>query len=318
VEFVIDCTGFKSLVWSRMGAEPFVSVGDRLLNDRAIPVQIPHRDPTKIEACTRATALGAGWVWRVPLYSRVGTGYVYSSAFRSDDEARAEFIAHIRAAGDLPADAPDPDTRVINMRIGYRRQPWIKNCVAIGLASGFVEPLEATAIYAIDAATQRLILNFPDKQCSPALVNVYNARSTTIMEEIVDFLQLHYVTSNRTEPYWVTVREEAKLSDWLREKLELWHYRFPDMADTHKNMLFDFSNFIHVLYPKGYFANTHPPMERMIRAEDWQAFGRDAKVQTRRLLGTLPSHYDLLTHIRGAKPARADARNLPLGTLGQR
>ena len=135
VEFVIDCTGFKSLIWGRMGAEPFISINDRLLNDRAIPVQLPHRDPSKVEPCTRATALGAGWVWRVPLYSRVGTGYVYSSAFRSDDQAQAEFLAHIRATGDLPADAPDPQMRVIKMRIGYTRQPWIRNCVAIGPVS---------------------------------------------------------------------------------------------------------------------------------------------------------------------------------------
>jgi tryptophan halogenase len=318
VEFVVDCTGFKSLVWSRMGAEPFLSMGDRLLNDRAIPVQIFHRDPTKIEPCTRATALGAGWVWRVPLYSRVGTGYVFSSAFRSDDEARAEFIAHIRATGDLQADAPDPDMRVINMRIGYRRQPWIKNCVAIGLSSGFVEPLEATAIYAIDAAAHRLIMNFPDKHCSPALAKAYNARSTSLMEEIVDFLQLNYLTSNRTEPYWVAAREETRRSDWLRDKLELWHNRFPDLDDTHKNALFDFSNFIYVLYPKGYFANAYSPVERMIRQEDWQAFGSNLKTTTTRLLGTLPSHYDLLTHIRAAKPARTDAINLPIGNLGRR
>src|SRR5262249_4376650 len=75
VEFVIDCTGFRSLIIDRVRKGAFVSYADQLLNDRAIPVQIPHRDPTKIEPCTRATALGAGWVWRVPLYSRVGTGY---------------------------------------------------------------------------------------------------------------------------------------------------------------------------------------------------------------------------------------------------
>src|SRR5262249_20596776 len=109
IEFIIDCTGFRGLIIDRVRKEPFISFNDELLNDRAIPVQIPHRDPTKIEPCTRATALGAGWVWRVPLYSRVGTGYVYSSVFRSDDEARAEFFDHLRAIGDLTADARDPE-----------------------------------------------------------------------------------------------------------------------------------------------------------------------------------------------------------------
>ena len=169
---------FRSLIWSRMGAEPFMSAGDRLMNDRAIPLQLPHPVPTPSNPAHAPMALGAGWAWRVPLYSRVGTGYVYSSAFRSDDEARDEFIAHLRATGDLPADAPEPETRVIKMRVGYTRQPWIKNCVAIGLSSGFVEPLEATAIYTIDAAAHRLVMNFPDRHCNPALAKAYNERTT--------------------------------------------------------------------------------------------------------------------------------------------
>lgn len=301
VEFVIDCTGFKSLIWNRLGGEPFTSIGDRLFNDRAIPLQLAHPDPTNIEPCTRAFALGAGWAWRVPLYSRVGTGYVYSSAFRSDDEARAEFIAHLRATGDLPASAPEPETRVIKMRTGYTRQPWIKNCVAIGLSSGFVEPLEATAIYSIDAAAHRLVMNFPDKQCNPALAKAFNDRSSALMEEIVDFLQLNYVTSNRSDPYWMAVRKEGRLSDWLRDKLELWRLRLPDLDDTNKNMLFDFANMIYALYPKGYFAKTDTPLERLAASEDWKAYGQDLKAKIARLQSVLPSHYDLLTHIRASK-----------------
>jgi tryptophan halogenase len=310
VEFVVDCTGFKSLIWSRMGAEPFVAAGDRLLNDKAIPLQVGHRDPTNIEPCTRATALGAGWAWRVPLYSRVGTGYVYSSAFRSDDEARAEFLAHLRASGDLPAGGPDPDTRVINMRVGYTRQPWIKNCVAIGLSSGFVEPLEATAIYSIDAAATRLVMNFPDKQCSPALAKAYNERATALIEEIIDFLQINYLTSNRREPYWAAIREETRRSDWLLEKMELWQHRYPDLDDTYGKLLFDFSNFIYTLYPKGYFAKIHAPLENTIRLDDWKNFGQQLNKDVNTLTASLPSHYDLLTHIRSAGSLKStDLRN---------
>jgi len=316
VEFVVDCTGFKSLIWSRMGGEPFVSAGDRLLNDRAMPLQIPHRDPTKIEPCTRSTALGAGWVWRVPLYSRVGTGYVYSSAFRSDDEARAEFLAHLRAIGDLPADAPDPDTRVIKMRIGYTRQPWIKNCVAIGLSSGFVEPLEATAIYTIDAAAHRLVMNFPDKQCSPALAKAYNACSAALLEEIVDYLQMTYATSNRPEPYWLAARETPR-SDWLRDKMELWRLRFPDMDDTYEARLFGWSTYIIVLLSSGYLAKAHSPLENAIRFEDWQAYGQNLKSQVTNLLPKLPSHYELLTAIRAGTSKPAHEFGLPAGPPGR-
>jgi tryptophan halogenase len=317
VELVVDCTGFKSLIWSRMGAEPFVSLSDRLFNDRAIPLQLPHRDPTKIEPSTRATALGAGWVWRVPLYSRLGTGYVYSSAFRSDDEARAEFLGHLRAAGELPADAPDPETRVINMRVGYTRQPWIKNCVAIGLSAGFVEPLEATAIYSIDAAATRLVMNFPDKQCDPALAKAYNARATRLIEEIIDFLQMIYVTSNRTEPYWTAVREQTRRSEWLRDKLELWRCRFPDLDDTYDSALFSYSVYTCALYPKGYFANIQSPLSGSIRAEDWRAYGEEVKQTTSRLLTTLPSHYDLLTNIRASATLPADALRKQPALIGR-
>jgi flavin-dependent dehydrogenase len=298
VEFVIDCTGFRSLIWSRMGAEPFISVGQRLLNDRAIPFQLPHRDPKAIEPATRAIALGAGWVWRVPLYSRLGTGYVYSSAFRSDDEALREFVAHLRAGGDLAADAPEPETRVIKMRVGYTRQPWIKNCVAIGLSSGFVEPLESTAIYAIDAAAHRLVMNFPDKQFSPTLAREYNALSTALMEEIVDFLQLNYITSKRDEPYWVAVREEAPRSEWLRHKLELWRVRIPDLNDTYSHVLFSYHLYINLLLARGYLDDVRFTLEDAIRSEDWVAYNQNIRAQEAQHLAVLPSHYDLLTSIR--------------------
>jgi glycine/D-amino acid oxidase-like deaminating enzyme len=323
VEFVVDCTGFKSLIWSRMGAEPFISVGQRLLNDRAIPFQLPHCNPQAIEPATRVIALGAGWVWRVPLYSRLGTGYVYSSAFRSDDEAQAEFIAHLRASGDLAGDAPDPETRVIKMRVGYTRQPWIKNCVAIGLSSGFVEPLESTAIFAIDAAAHRLVMNFPDKQFSPALAKEYNALSTALMEEIVDFLQLNYITSERDEPYWVAVRDEARLSEWLRHKLEVWRVRIPDLNDTYSHVLFSYHLYINLLLSKGYLDNVRFALEDAVRSEDWIRYGQNVRAQEAQQLGTLPSHYDLLTSIRaGSSMARweppsvaAAGRRDPLAAL---
>lgn len=326
VEFVIDCTGFKSLIRSRMGAEPFISVGDRLLNDRAIPLQLPHPDPTKIEPCTRSIALGAGWAWRVPLYSRVGAGYVYSSAFRSDDEAWAEFLAHLRASGDLAADAPEPERRVIKMRVGYTRQPWIKNCVAIGLSSGFVEPLEATAIFTIDAFAHWLVMNFPDKQCSPVLAKAYNARAAALIEEIVDFLQMTYATTHRPEPYWTAVREEVSFSDWLRDRVELWRHRFPDGYDTLTNKLFGDGTYLMLLLSKGFLGNAYFPLEGAIRFEDWMAYGQSLKAQTNQLLATLPSHYELLTSIRAGAarpsqslriPAAAPARNDLLEKLQQ-
>ncbi len=306
VEFIIDCTGFKNLIMERLRTAPFISLNDHLLNDRAIPVQIPHRDPKKIEPCTRATALGAGWVWRVPLYSRVGTGYVFSSAFRSDDEARAEFFSHLRAIGDLPAEAPDPNTHVIKMRVGYTNQSWVKNCVSIGLSGGFIEPLEATAIYTIELAARWFVAHFPDRTASPALASRYNALMTGLYEEIRDFIQMHYYTSNRSEPYWVAARE-APLPDTLRERLELWRVRLPDDTDSRPNSLFKYWNYTVVMQPKGFFKGLRFPLDGSLSRDHWDKFGRDLEAYKRELMRVLPDHYELLTDIRSYKPVTASA-----------
>jgi tryptophan halogenase len=297
VELVIDCTGFRGLLIKEALGEPFVSLGDRLLNDRAIPVQIPHRDPTTIEPCTRSSALGAGWVWRVPLYSRLGTGYVFSSAFRSDDEARREFFDYLRRIGDLPQDVPDPETRIIQMRIGHSRRFWVKNCVAIGLAAGFVEPLEATGIYMIEAAARWLAGHFPDKSFSPALANSYNRLMNELYAEVVDFIQLHYLTSNRDEPYWQAARN-TPVSDWLSDMLELWKHRLPEALDTRSNSLFKYWSYIFVLQPKRFFAGTTFPLDGAIRKDQWEAFAGDLQRRNQAILPLMPSHYQLVTEMR--------------------
>jgi hypothetical protein len=130
------------------------------------------------------------------------------------------------------------------------------------------------------------------------LACAYNALSTALMEEIVDFLQVLYRTSNREDPYWKAVRHDTKLSDWLTDNLELWRCRFPDLNDTFARYLFGFSNYTYVMVPKGYFSGISSPLDSSIRFEDWQSYGRELKQKTARLLNTLPDHYQLLTAIR--------------------
>jgi tryptophan halogenase len=298
VEFIIDCSGFRSLVIEKVFKEPFIPLSDQLLNDRAIPVQLPHRAPTSIDPCTGATALTSGWVWRVPLFNRVGTGYVYSSAFKSDDEARAEFFQHIRATGDLPADAPDPDTRVIHMRVGHSRRAWVKNCVAIGLSGGFIEPLEATGIFLIDVAARWFVGHFPDKDCIPALADRYNELMNVLYAEVRDFVQLHYATTNRDEPYWVAARNDVKQSDSLTSNLEVWRRRMPEAVDTRTNVLFTFWNYIYVLEQKDFFKGITFPLEGSISRELWTQYLGAMQKEKLGLVHALPRHYDLLVAIR--------------------
>jgi flavin-dependent dehydrogenase len=308
VDLVIDCTGFRGIVHGKVSPRKFTDFSGYLLNDRAIPVQIPHRNPKKIEPCTRATALSAGWVWRVPLYSRVGTGYVFSSAFKSDDEARDEFFAHLRRIGDLAPDAPDPETRVINMRVGYHQDSWSKNCVAIGLSGGFVEPLEATAIHSIAISARWLLMNFPDKDFHPPLVQQYNALASNLYETIRDFVQTHYLSGNRFDPYWRAAREDVKVSDVLKWRFEVWKDRLPDEYDTRGDSVFQYWSYIYILQPRGYFAGRKFAVDPAITQADWNIYCNALERKKQECIASLPDHYELLTALRAGAPVRQTAK----------
>ncbi len=306
VQLVVDCSGFRSLIMGKVLNEPFESYSDHLLCDRALAVQLPHPDPTRLDPCTHSTALGAGWCWRVPLYSRVGTGYVFSSRFRSDDEAIEEFRAHLGEAG------RDAEPRVIRMRIGRVRRTWVKNCVAIGLSGGFIEPLESTAIHMIECTARWLVRHFPDRSMSPVLVNHFNKFTQALYEEVRDFIMMHYYSSNRKEPFWVAARSEIELSETLRERLELWRYTFPSVIDTSGDRLFDYWNYLVVLYSKGFFKDVSMPLEGSTSKADWDRYLRRIMGMRRNMLETLPDHYELVTAIREAAEQGAKLQAPPV------
>jgi len=293
VEFVIDCTGFKGLILQKALKEPFIPYGKHLLCDRAVPVLIPHKDPTRIEPCTTATGMSAGWAWNVPLYDRLGTGYVYSSQFLSEDEAIDELMRHL---GDQ---APkDFDPKVIPMKIGRVRNPWVKNCIATGLSAGFVEPLEATAIFTIEMTARWLLNYFPDKNCDEHLVNRFNKIMNQMYDEIRSFIVMNYVTSNRPEPFWLAARNDVDIPDDLKENLELWKHSMPTAWDVPKPFLFQYWDYLYILLGKQYFDGIAFPEENFIKEKSWQRHsGKMAKVRDA-LVPQLPSHYDLLTSMR--------------------
>jgi tryptophan halogenase len=233
-------------------------------------------------------------VWNVPLYTRVGTGYVFSSAFRTEEEARDEFIAHLESR-DLEVSG---EPRCIKMRIGRSERSWVKNCLAVGLAGGFIEPLESTAIYVIEMAIRTLIHHFPDRGVSPAIADHYNKVMVTLYDEILDFIVMHYLTANRRDPFWVAARSEIEVPDSLKERLEFWRHSLPGPGDTPGSRLFDHWNYLYVLYAKGFFDGLEFPLEGSIRRADWERF-KEALSETKRLLvKNLPSHYELVTSIR--------------------
>jgi hypothetical protein len=214
-DLFIDCTGFRGLLINQALGEPFESFLDVLPNNRAVAIRVPREDATEMSPYTTATAMDAGWMWTIPLYRRNGNGYVYSDEFISPEEAERD-LRNAVAPGrdDLPVNH-------IRMRIGRNRDSWVRNCVAIGLSSAFVEPLESTGIFFIQHAIEQLVKHFPDENWDPALAAGYNRRVANVVDGVKEFLVLHYATARRDDtPYWKEAKIRA-MPAGLAERLEL-------------------------------------------------------------------------------------------------
>ncbi|KZE12079.1 tryptophan halogenase [Sphingomonas hankookensis] len=213
-DLFVDCSGFRSLLLGEALGEPWEDWSHWLPCDRAVAVPCASPDGV-IEPYTRATAMPAGWRWRIPLRHRVGNGYVYASGHVSDDEAAAALLAGL----DGPALA---EPRFLRFRAGRRRRSWVGNVVAVGLASGFLEPLESTSIYLVQAAITSLIEHFPGQQVAPVDRDGFNAAIDAEYDRIRDFLILHYHATTRDDsPFWSHVRTMA-IPETLADKLALW------------------------------------------------------------------------------------------------
>ena len=184
--------------------------------DRA--VAMPCRTETALTPYTSATAMNAGWRWRIPLQHRTGNGYVYSSEFISDEDARAAIVAAVEGE-------PIAEPRVLKFKAGRRTRSWVRNCVAVGLSSGFLEPLESTSIYLIQAAVGALVELFPERNISPVDRDEFNRLIDMEYDRIRDFLILHYHATERSDsPFWDYVRTMS-VPETLQEKIDLFRRR---------------------------------------------------------------------------------------------
>jgi len=210
-ELFVDCSGFRALL---IGDAEWEDWSHWLPCDRAVAVPCEPAD-RGIEPFTRAIAMPAGWRWRIPLRHRIGNGYVYSSAHCTDDDARAALLSAIEGS-------PLTEPRVLRFRAGRRRNGWTGNVVSIGLASGFLEPLESTSIYLIQAAITALLENLPHGPADPGDSDAFNDQMDYEYARIRDFLILHYHATERADSsFWNHVRT-MDIPDSLTEKLELW------------------------------------------------------------------------------------------------
>ena len=213
-DLFIDCSGFRALLIGGELDEAWEDWSEWLPCDRAaaLPCEAPGGP---IEPYTRATAMPAGWRWRIPLRRRIGNGYVFSSAHLSEDEACAQILDAIEGE-------PLADPRVLRFRAGRRRRSWVRNVVAIGLAGGFLEPLESTSIHLVQMAITRLIELFPDRSMSALDRNEYNRLVDLEYDRVRDFLILHYHATRRDDSdLWRHVRGMA-IPETLRRKMALW------------------------------------------------------------------------------------------------
>ena len=254
-DLFIDCTGTHSLLLGEHFEVPFLSRQEFLFNDTALAVQVPYPDDGHaIQSCTHSTAQTAGWIWDIGLPTRRGIGHVYSSAHISDDEAAAQLLAYIKdTAGDRAA--ADASPRKIGFRPGHRREFWHRNCVAIGMSSGFIEPLEASALVMVELAAAMIAEQLPPtREVMDIVARRYNRKFLRHWNQIIEFLKLHYVLSDRDDSaYWHDNRAAGSVPDELSEQLSLWRHRSPWHQDAQAvDELFPTASYQYILYGMGF------------------------------------------------------------------
>jgi tryptophan 7-halogenase len=293
-DLFIDCSGFRALLIGDTMEAAFEDWSHWLPCDRAVAV--PCARVTETTPYTRSTAQAAGWQWRIPLQHRTGNGYVYSSAFLSDDEAAATLL------GNLDGE-PLADPRFLRFKAGFRREAWTKNVVAIGLSSGFLEPLESTSIHLIQSGIAKLITLFPERDCDPALARQFNATFGSDMDGIKDFLILHYhTTQGRDDPLWRHVRE-MPLPDTLVEREE--QYRRSGRLMLGSEELFREASWLAVLNGQEIRATGYSPLADTLDAEmNRKQLDQIADVIAR-AVPTLPRHDDAIAALIGEPAAVA-------------
>lgn len=291
-DLFVDCTGFRGLLIEQTLHAGYEDWSRWLPCDRAVTLQTEAVGPPV--PYTRAIAHAAGWRWQIPLQHRVGNGLVYASRHLSDDEAAHRLRSGLEGQ-------PRGEPRVVPFRTGRRRRVWDRNVVALGLASGFVEPLESTSIHLAMAGVVRLVELFPFEGMPPSLVEHYNEVARTEMEQVRDFILLHYHANGRDEPMWKECRG-MELPPSLALRLQAWRERAHAWQEV--NELFRTNSWIHVLLGQDVLPAQHHPLARALPDADLRRLLDAVRQPVERAVAQLPAHQDFLA---GYCPAPASA-----------
>lgn len=260
-DLFIDASGFRSLLLGEALGTAYVDWSHWLPCDRALAVPSERVEP--LTPYTRATAKAAGWQWRIPLVHRTGNGLVYASRYLSDDEAAATLLAGL----DAPALG---EPRPLRFKAGHRQRFWRGNVVAVGLASGFLEPLESTSIHLVQTAIERILALWPGARPDPVLAAEYNRQTAFEFERIRDFLILHYCATARDDaPMWRHVRDMA-VPETLQAKLDL--YRASGRIVREGNELFTETGWAQVLIGQEVKARGFHPLAEQLPEADLRQF----------------------------------------------
>ncbi|MCP8900065.1 tryptophan halogenase family protein [Gilvimarinus xylanilyticus] len=298
-DLFIDCSGSASLLLGKHFSVAWNDCRPFLFNDRAITTQIPYNNPqAPVASTTISTAQPEGWIWDIALPTRRGVGHVYASDFTSDEHAEH----HLRkyAARDIgEKSAEQLDVKTIKFEPGHRKQFWHRNCVAVGMSAGFIEPLEASALVLVELAAQMIRDELPkNREMMDLVARNFNSKFLYRWERIIEFLKLHYLLSQREEGYWKTHRQPATIPSHLEEKLQLWRYRPPSEYDfDRKDEIFSSASYQYVLYGMGF----HTEMRASNKAADYDKIIERHLNQNREKLGKytrgLPSNRALISHL---------------------
>jgi tryptophan halogenase len=278
-DLFIDCSGMRALLIGQALGVGYEDWNQWLLCDRALAV--PCESTPVLTPYTRSTARGAGWQWRIPLQHRIGNGHVYSSALLGDDEAADVLMSNLDGR-------PLADPRPVKFAPGRRNKAWEKNVVAIGLSSGFLEPLESTSIHLIQTAILRLIALFPGRGFNAADIDEYNRQADFEIRDVRDFIIAHYkVTDREDTPFWAYCKN-MDVPDSLAERLEL--FRSSARFFVHGAAeLFREESWVQVLIGQG-LQMRYDPMVDMIPEGELAAFLRDIEEVIEDCATAMPSH----------------------------
>lgn len=284
-DFFIDCTGFRGLLIEETLHTGFEDWSHWLPCDRALAVQTESvGEPIPY---TRSIAHDAGWQWRIPLQTRVGNGLVYSSRYMSDEQAREKLLGNIEGE-------TINEPRVIPFRTGTRRKHWNKNCVALGLASGFLEPLESTSIHMIQRSLVRFVQLFPVNGIQQSDVDEFNNQTKEEVERIRDFIILHYKVTEREDSRFWQYCKNMSVPASLQQKIDL----FSDSARVFKagNELFGEESWIQVMMGQGILPKAYHPTPDALNDADLKQLLKNIRASVRNTVDHLPSHREFIDY----------------------